>query len=63
MKLRNPLYWLYGAMILGGSTYLESSGVTFASIKEQRVAPRSVRDNPGSYRPSYAIWPRYTGGK
>lgn len=38
-------------------------GLGFASTDEVKGVPRSVRDNPGSYRSVYTHYTHYTGGK
>lgn len=59
---RHPLYWLYGFAVIGAASWAENQGVSLASISESKV-PKSVRDNPGAYRPFYGSSPRYSGGK
>ncbi|MBY0374616.1 MAG: hypothetical protein K2Q23_11520 [Bryobacteraceae bacterium] len=59
----NPKYWLYGLSMIGLAGYQEYRGVSFASINETKVPPKSIRDNPGAYRSSYSGFPRYFGGK
>ena len=38
-------------------------GYTMSSVNQTKVAPKTVRDNPGAYRSHYAFYPRYVGGK
>lgn len=58
------LYLAYGLAILGALFWAEQRGWSFASVNESRDAtPRSVRDNPGAYRPHYGGSGRYLGGK
>jgi hypothetical protein len=63
--MRHPLYALYSAVLLGWLGYSAYNGTPFfgASVNEQRVIPKSVRDNPGAYRSSYGGYTRYIGGK
>ena len=59
----NRFYLIYGVMVvslLGASAY---RGWSFATVNETKNVPRSVRDNPGSYRAIYSGYHRYTGGK
>ena len=59
----NPKYWLYGLSTIGLIGYQEYRGVSFADVNETKVPPKTIRDNPGSYRSHYAGFPRYIGGK
>ena len=61
--LGNLKYWLYGLTLLGGTGVAEYRGYSFTSINEHKVAPKSVRDNPGAYRSHYSTYTRYSGGK
>ena len=57
------LYLIYGiivVLLLGVGAY---RGWSLASVDEIKNVPRSVRDNPGSYRAIYASFHHYTGGK
>lgn len=60
---RNPLYLIYGVVVLGLLGFAEYRGWTWQSVNEAQVAPKTVRDNPGAYRPHYGYFPRYFGGK
>lgn len=57
------LYLLYGFLVLGGAGYAQHSGWSLDRISQLKNVPKSVRDNPGSYRAIYAGYPHYTGGK
>ena len=57
------LYILYGVIILGLLGTAEYSGWSLASVNEVKNVPRSVSDNPGSYRSVYSSYHHYTGGK
>ncbi len=57
------LYVLYGMLVLGVLATAEYNGWSLASINEIKNVPRSVRDNPGSYRSVYGYYHHYTGGK
>ncbi len=60
--IRN-LYILYGVMVLGTLGMAEYRGWSLDSVNEVKNVPRSVRDNPGSYRSVYNGYHHYTGGK
>jgi hypothetical protein len=60
--IRN-LYILYGVIVLGTLTTAEYRGWSLDSVNEVKNVPRSVRDNPGSYRSVYSGYHHYTGGK
>jgi len=57
------LYMAYGGLVLLGLVVAQYQGWSLASISEVRNVPRSVRDNPGSYRSVYSSYHHYTGGK
>jgi hypothetical protein len=57
------LYLFYGLIILTLLTMAEYRGWSLASVNEVKNVPRSVRDNPGSYRSVYSSYHHYTGGK
>lgn len=57
------LYAVFGALVLlalSGAHYL---GWSPTDATEVKGVPKSVRDNPGSYRSSYGSGRLYTGGK
>ncbi len=60
--IRN-LYVLYGMIVLGTLAMAEYRGWSLNSVDEVKNIPRSVRDNPGSYRSVYNSYHHYTGGK
>jgi hypothetical protein len=60
--IRN-LYILYGIIVLGTFGMAEYRGWSLDSVNEVKNVPRSVRDNPGSYRSVYNSYHHYTGGK
>jgi hypothetical protein len=60
--MRN-LYVLYGVLVLGALSLAEYRGWSLNSVDEVKNVPRSVRDNPGSYRSIYGYYHHYTGGK
>jgi len=57
------LYILYGAAVLLGLGVAQYQGWSLATVNEVKNVPRSVRDNPGSYRSVYNSYHHYTGGK
>ena len=57
------LYMLYGGFVLLGLIVAQYQGWSLARINEVKNVPRSVRDNPGSYRSVYSSYHHYTGGK
>jgi hypothetical protein len=57
------LYILYGIIVLGTLGMAEYRGWSLDSVDEVKNVPRSVRDNPGSYRSVYSYYHHYTGGK
>ena len=61
--LRPALYMLFGLGLLGSVAVAETRGwAPFGPTRVQGV-PRTLRDNPGAYRPHYRSSPRYFGGK
>jgi len=57
------LYTMYGVIVLGVLSVAEFNGWSLASVNQLKNVPRSVRDNPGSYRSIYNSYHHYTGGK
>ena len=57
------MYLLYGIAILGLMATAQFRGWNLAAVNEVKNVPRSVRDNPGSYRSVYSSYHHYTGGK
>jgi hypothetical protein len=57
------LYMGYGGVVLLGLVVAQYQGWSLANINEVKNVPRSVRDNPGSYRSVYSSYHHYTGGK
>jgi hypothetical protein len=57
------LYIAYGAAVLLGLSVVQYQGWSLATVNEVKNVPRSVRDNPGSYRSVYSSYHHYTGGK
>jgi hypothetical protein len=61
--LKTPIYLAYGLLLIGLSGWANYRGWSFARVNEIRSVPKTVRDNPGSYRSPYLGYHRYTGGK
>ena len=61
--MNTSIFLIYGALLLGVTGMAEYRGWSFSSINQQRVLPKSIRDNPGAYRSSYGGYSRYIGGK
>ncbi len=57
------LYLIYGPLILAMVGFAEFRGWSLDSMNQLHNVPRSVRDNPGSYRSVYSSYHHYTGGK
>jgi hypothetical protein len=57
------LYIIYGTAVLLGLGVAQYQGWSLARVDEVKNVPRSVRDNPGSYRSVYSSYHHYTGGK
>ena len=56
-------FLIYGLAVLGGVSVAEYQGWSLNRVDEVLNVPRSVRDNPGSYRSVYGYYHHYTGGK
>ena len=56
-------YLIYGLIVVGLMGVAEYQGWRLLPVTPTRVAPRSVRDNPGSYRPIYGGFRHIFGGK
>ena len=57
------LYLIYGLGVLASLGIAQFGGWSLSQVNEMKVAPKSVRDNPGSYRSVYGYYHHYTGGK
>ncbi|MCU0633611.1 MAG: hypothetical protein MUE41_01955 [Gemmatimonadaceae bacterium] len=49
----NVRYLLFGLALLGGLAVVQYRGMSLLSTSEVKNVPKSVRDNPGSYRGAY----------
>jgi hypothetical protein len=54
---------VYGTAVLVAVSAAEYRGWSLNSVDEVKNVPKSVRDNPGSYRSVYGYYHHYTGGK
>jgi hypothetical protein len=57
------LYLVYGLAVIGLMATAQYRGWSLSQVNETRVLPKSVRDNPGSYRPVYGPYRHFSGGK
>jgi hypothetical protein len=53
----------YGMIVLAIVSLAEYRGWSLNRLDEVLNVPKSVRDNPGSYRSVYGYYHHYTGGK
>ena len=60
--IKNALL-LYGLAVLSMVSLAEYRGWSLDRANELLNVPKSVRDNPGSYRSVYGFYHHYTGGK
>ena len=56
-------YLLYSMAVLGLLGTADYRGWSLTRATRVDNVPRSIRDNPGAYRPVYGGIPRYPGGK
>ena len=61
--MRYAGYLIYSMMMLSTAVVAEFRGWTMSDVNQTKVAPKTVRDNPGAYRSHYAFYSRYVGGK
>lgn len=57
------LFLVYGMAVLATVGLAEYRGWSLNRVDEVLNVPKSVRDNPGSYRSVYGYYHHYTGGK
>jgi hypothetical protein len=57
------IYLAYGMIVLGLLGVSQYRGWSLQSVEQVKHVPKSVRDNPGSYRSVYGYYHHYTGGK
>lgn len=52
--MKHPIYTVFGALLIGLILTAEVRGWTpMRPTEVKNTAPRSIRDNPGAYRPHY----------
>ena len=56
-------FLIYGLVVLALVSVAEARGWSLDKGDQVRNVPKSVRDNPGSYRSVYGFYHHYTGGK
>ena len=56
-------FFVYGLIVLTLVSFAEYRGWSLNRGDEVLNVPKSVRDNPGSYRSVYSSYHHYTGGK
>lgn len=61
--MKRPLYLGYSLLILAFLSAAEYRGWSVLSVNQAKNVPKTVRDNPGSYRSIYSYHPHYFGGK
>jgi hypothetical protein len=61
--MRHPIYMIYGLAVIGFMGMAQFRGLTLSQLNQARTIPRTIRDNPGAFRPMYNGSPRYSGGK
>jgi len=57
------LFLIYGLAVLALLSFAEYRGWSLDRVNQVPNVPKSVRDNPGSYRSVYGFYHHYTGGK
>jgi len=55
-------YTVFGGLVLAALTWAHFTGWSPSDVTEEKMVPKSVRDNPGSYRSTYG-GRSYTGAK
>jgi hypothetical protein len=63
MMMFRKIYLIYGMLVLGMVGIAQYRGWSMDSMNQVKNVPKSVRDNPGSYRSVYSSYHHYTGGK
>jgi hypothetical protein len=56
-------YAVYGTLLLAALTWTQLTGWSPSDVTQAKGIPKSVRDNPGSYRSTYGGWRSSTGAK
>ena len=60
---RHPFYLVFGVLLILGAVTVDVRGWTLSRGSAARGGPRSVRENPGAYRPVYRNSARFRTGK
>jgi hypothetical protein len=63
MTTMSKVYLVYGLIVIGIMGTAQYRGWRLTSVTTGRTVPKSVRDNPGSYRPVYGGFWHFGGGK
>ena len=50
------LYLMVGMIVIAGTAFAEWRGMGTTSVTEVKDVPRTVRNNPGSYRPHHTYF-------
>jgi hypothetical protein len=61
--MMTKMYLVYGLIVVGAMGTAQYRGWRPLPVAEGRTVPKSVRDNPGSYRPVYGGFWHVGGGK
>ena len=63
--MNHPIYLIYSLLLMSwfGVSAYRGTPLFGSNITQAKNDPKSVRNNPGSYRPFYGGYSRYTGGK
>ena len=56
-------YLGYGALVLSLLGTAQYHGWSLMNVDQVKNVPKSVRDNPGSYRSHYSSYTHFYGGK
>jgi hypothetical protein len=56
-------YAVFASVVLAALAWVHFTGWSPSDVTEERGTPKSVRDNPGSYRSSYGATRPFTGAK
>jgi hypothetical protein len=51
--MKHPVYLAWGIAVIALASVAEWGGWSLTQVSEARVVPRSIRENPGAYRPIY----------
>lgn len=61
--MRRGLYLAVGVLMIAGAAFADLRGWVARGASVARAGPRSVRENPGAYRPVYRSSARFRHGK